>query len=409
MPKQSRLPKIPAAVLFVRSFVLLLPLTQAQAQLVVSQVYGGGGASTGSPPYRNDYIEIFNRGVTDADLTGISVQYASSSGATWSVTALSGFLAPGQYYLVQESGGTLGGPLPLPDATGTIAMSASNGKVALVQGTTALTGACPSGDAVLDLVGYGSASCFEGTAATPVLSVTTAAVRDDNGCADSNNNAVDFVAGTPLPHNTLSSTNLCGPVPIQLSSFEGSVNAVSGCIDLRWCTLTETNNYGFEVERKASPDSLFRTVPGSFVEGHGTTLEQHCYAFSDPLITPGTWFYRLRQINLDGTANYTRSVRLDLLTTIDERMIPDQFLLRQNYPNPFNPSTTIEFVLPRTSRVVLTIHDMLGREVVTLLNRELRRGDHRIVWNGTGSPSGGYVCRMIAGSFQQSRKMIFAK
>jgi hypothetical protein len=409
MPKTSWVHKIPAAVIVILPVVLVFALTKANAQLVVSQVYGGGGASTGSPPFRNDYIEIFNRGATDIELTGYSVQYASSAGATWSVTVLSGFLAPGQYYLVQESGGTAGSPLPLADVAGTIAMSASNGKIALVQGTTALTGACPTGPAVLDLVGYGSASCFEGTAPTPALSVTTAAVRNNNGCTDTNNNGMDFIAGTPSPHNTQSPTNLCGPVPIQLSSFECSVNTALRCVDLRWCTLTETNNYGFEVERKAASDSLFQTVAGSFVGGHGTTVDQHCYTFSDPMITPGTWYFRLRQIDLDGTVHHTRSVRLDVSTAVDQYVLPDRFLFKQNYPNPFNPSTTIEFVLPRTSRVVLTIHDMLGREIVTLLDRELLQGEHRVEWNSTGSPSGVYVCRMIAGSFQQSRKLVLTK
>jgi hypothetical protein len=272
-----------------------------------------------------------------------------------------------------------------------------------------LTVACPTGAAILDLVGYGSASCFEGTAATPVLSTTTAAIRNNNGCTDTDTNVVDFVLGTPSPRNTSSSTNLCGPVPIQLGSFDGSVNTSLVCIDLQWCTLTEMNNYGFEVEKRLAPDSMFQIIPGSFVAGHGTTLEQHCYSFSDSIITPGAWFYRLRQINLDGTVNHTRSLRLDVLANVHENLLPERFLLRQNYPNPFNPSTTIEFALPRTSRVVLTIHDMLGREVVTLLDRELRPGTHGIEWNPTGSASGVYVCRMIAGSFHETRKLVFAK
>ncbi|MET1023944.1 MAG: lamin tail domain-containing protein, partial [Pseudoxanthomonas sp.] len=102
----------------------------AQAQVVISQVYGGGG-NTGAP-YTNDFIELTNLGTSPVDVTGWSVQYASSAGSSWSVTALSGSIAPGKYYLVQEAAGAnMPAPLPAPDATGTIAMSATAGKVAL--------------------------------------------------------------------------------------------------------------------------------------------------------------------------------------------------------------------------------------------------------------------------------------
>ncbi|MCI0663334.1 MAG: lamin tail domain-containing protein, partial [Acidobacteria bacterium] len=135
---------------------------QAPALVVISQIYGGGGNS--GAVLTNDFIEIFNRGATPVDLTGWSVQYASSAGTTWMVTPISGTLAPGQYYLVQEaSGGTAGSALPAPDATGSINMAAGMGKVALVSTTTPVTGSgCPFGASVVDFIGYGSANCFEG-------------------------------------------------------------------------------------------------------------------------------------------------------------------------------------------------------------------------------------------------------
>ena len=115
--------------------------------VVISQVYGGGGATTGSPTFKNDYIELFNRGNAPVSLAGMSVQYASSTGNFTQATPLpSVTLQPGQYFLVQEgtAAGALGGTLPTPDASGTISMSATTGKVALVNGTTALgTTGCP--------------------------------------------------------------------------------------------------------------------------------------------------------------------------------------------------------------------------------------------------------------------------
>ena len=146
-------------------------------QVVISQVYGGGGNSGAT--YKNDFIELYNRGTSAVNLNGWSVQYSSATGTTWAATPLTNFtLAPGQYYLVQQakgSGGTV--DLPTPDAIGTLAMSGSNGKVALVSATTPLSGTCPTGTSVIDFVGYGStASCYEGSGPTACLLYTSRCV-----------------------------------------------------------------------------------------------------------------------------------------------------------------------------------------------------------------------------------------
>jgi uncharacterized protein YjdB len=183
------------------------------ANLVISQIYGAGGNAGAT--YQNDFIEIFNRGTTTVNLSGWSVQYVSATGTgTWSVTNLSGTIQPGQYYLVQESsGGAVGSPLPTPDATGTIVMAATAGKVALLNTTTALAGGCPSSANIFDLVGYGTtASCFEGSGPAPAPSATNADIRGGiagSGCTDTNNNATDFVAAPVSPHNTSSPTHSC--------------------------------------------------------------------------------------------------------------------------------------------------------------------------------------------------------
>ena len=179
-------------------------------KVVISQVYGGGNNS--GAPYRNDFIEIFNRGNTAVSLNGWSVQYASDTGTTWSVTNLTNIsLQPGQYYLLQEAGGTTNGvPLPTPDATGTIAMAAGAGKVALVKSTTALSGSCPSSATIIDLVGYGTtASCFEGAGRAPAPSNALSDQRASSGCIDAGNNNTDFAAAAPNPRNTSSPTNTC--------------------------------------------------------------------------------------------------------------------------------------------------------------------------------------------------------
>ncbi|TFW18992.1 ExeM/NucH family extracellular endonuclease [Duganella callida] len=187
---------------------LSVPAFAADSALVISQVYGGGG--NGGAKYTNDFIELFNRGGSVVDLNGLSVQYASAAGSSWQVTKLGNVkLQPGQYYLVQEAVGAGGtDPLPTADASGTIAMSATAGKVALVNGTGALSGTAPTAG-VLDFIGFGGANFAEGTA-TPVLSNTTGALRANGGCTDSDNNASDFSIVTPAPRNSASALNVCG-------------------------------------------------------------------------------------------------------------------------------------------------------------------------------------------------------
>jgi len=183
--------------------------TSAFAGVVISQVYGGGG-NAGSV-YKNDFIELFNNGASPVSVAGWSVQYAAATGTTWQVTNLTGSIAAGQYYLVQEAvgaGGTTN--LPTPDATGAIPMSGTAGKVALVNVTTALTGACPAGASIVDFVGFGAtANCFEGAGPTPAPSNSNSVFRAANGCTDTNVNSADFSAALAAPRNTASPTNSC--------------------------------------------------------------------------------------------------------------------------------------------------------------------------------------------------------
>lgn len=192
-------------------FLSMLSPNNGFGAIVISQIYGGGG-NTGAT-YQNDFIELFNAGNTAQSLNGWSVQYASSTGTTWNnLTILPNTtLQPGQYFLIQEaSNAAVGSALPSPDVTtGNIAMAAANGKLILVNGTTALSGACPT-IGVLDGVGYGTANCFEGMAAAGALSATTAAIRNGAGCNDSNDNSIDFTVATPTPRNTATTLRVCG-------------------------------------------------------------------------------------------------------------------------------------------------------------------------------------------------------
>ncbi|MFB7469644.1 lamin tail domain-containing protein [Kitasatospora sp. NPDC056184] len=188
--------------------LIALPAGTAHAvspDIVISQVYGGGGNS--GAPYANDFIELYNRGTAPVTVTGWTVQYASAAGSSWAKTTLSGTIAPGKYYLVQEAAGAgTGAALPTPDATGTIALGANAGKVALVTNSTALTCStgCATQPGVKDFVGYGTtASSAEGSP-TGNLANTTAALRAGGGATDTDNNAADFAVTAPTPRNSSS-------------------------------------------------------------------------------------------------------------------------------------------------------------------------------------------------------------
>ncbi|HKG45457.1 MAG TPA: lamin tail domain-containing protein [Pyrinomonadaceae bacterium] len=198
----------------------------APGDVVISQVYGGGGNA--GAPLQSDFIELFNQGVTPVNLSGWSVQYQSAAGTgAWQVTPLTGTIAPGGYYLVKEADGTgcsglpCGVALPAADATGTIAMAAGAGKVALSSSATPLSGSCVS--CMVDLVGYGStASCFEGAGPTGATSNTTGALRKRGGCFDSDNNNIDFSVSAPSPRNTASPANSCTAISLNIHDIQGS-------------------------------------------------------------------------------------------------------------------------------------------------------------------------------------------
>ncbi|WP_155357339.1 ExeM/NucH family extracellular endonuclease [Acrocarpospora macrocephala] len=197
------------------------PAAAAPGTVVISQVYGGGGNS--GAPLSNDYVEVFNRSGAPVSLAGWSVQYTSATGTGnfgSNKTNLTGTVAPGQYHLIQlQAGTTPSGSLPTPDDIGTINMSGTAGKVALVHSTDGLacngsTVVCTPEQLALvaDLVGFGTANFFEGSAAAPTLSNTTAAFRKSAGCADTDDNAADFEAGAPAPRNSATAAAPCGGV-----------------------------------------------------------------------------------------------------------------------------------------------------------------------------------------------------
>jgi hypothetical protein len=198
--------------------------------------------------------------------------------------------------------------------------------------------------------------------------------------------------------------NLDAPLPIQLKSFSASL-LTSGQVRLDWTTLSETNNYGFEVEKSTARESGFRKI-SPLIPGHQTTVTPNSYAYLDDSNTPGR-FYRLKQIDLDHSARFSEAIEVGATDVAGE--LPLRFDLGQNYPNPFNPATRIDFALKRSEFVTLKVYDFLGREVAVLVNEIRPAGAYSVPFFANGLASGVYVYRLQAGTLSLSRTMTVIK
>ncbi len=190
-------------------------------------------------------------------------------------------------------------------------------------------------------------------------------------------------------------------IPVELTSFAANVNENN--VTLNWTTATEINNQGFDVERNSG--NGFEKI--GFVAGFGTSTEIHSYSYSDNSLQEGTYTYRLKQVDYDGTFEYSDVVEVDVLA-------PDVFALEQNYPNPFNPSTKINFSLAVDSKVSLKVFDVLGQEVATLISSDLVAGSHNVDFSAASMNSGVYFYRIEATgidgtNFTSIKKMILMK
>jgi hypothetical protein len=190
-------------------------------------------------------------------------------------------------------------------------------------------------------------------------------------------------------------------IPVELISFAGITSGNN--IQLNWCTATELNNAGFEIYRR-NPSSDWIKI--GFVEGNGTSTELNEYNFTDNNVTSGKYVYRLKQIDFDGTFEYSNLVEVEIST-------PTKFSLEQNYPNPFNPSTRIEYQVSGISHVTLKIYDVLGNEIATLVNEEKPAGTYEVEFNSASSnvhpASGIYFYQLKAGDYLNTKKMILMK
>jgi len=190
-------------------------------------------------------------------------------------------------------------------------------------------------------------------------------------------------------------------LPIELKSF--TAQASGNSVNLNWSTATEVNNLGFEVQKKVADEFLAI----GFINGKGTTTEIQNYSFTDNDLQNGSYTYRLKQVDLTGSFEYSNEVNVEVTG-------PQYFALNQNYPNPFNPSTKIDFSLAVDSKIILKVFNMLGEEVTTLINGNMTSGNHYINFDGINLNSGVYLYKLEAvgidgSSFTSVKKMTLIK
>ncbi|MEN8192971.1 MAG: T9SS type A sorting domain-containing protein [Bacteroidota bacterium] len=188
-------------------------------------------------------------------------------------------------------------------------------------------------------------------------------------------------------------------VPVELTSF--TATKMTNGVMLNWQTATEVNNYGFEVQRSEGRDQKSEWKEIGFVEGHGNSNSPKEYSFVDKSPIGGNILYRLKQIDTDGTFEYS--------DTVEVKIEIDKIELYQNHPNPFNPSTVISFSLPEFSHVNLSIYNAIGQKVAMLLNQQLDAGYHSIDFDASALSTGFYFYRIETHNYSRTMKMMLVK
>jgi hypothetical protein len=190
-------------------------------------------------------------------------------------------------------------------------------------------------------------------------------------------------------------------LPIQMASFAANV-VRNNDVEVAWKTVSETNNYGFEIYRKRGDAGDWTNI--GFVEGHGTTLAAQSYSYLDRSLSFGKYYYQIRQIDLDGTSETFP------LMEVTVGVAPEKIVLAQNYPNPFNPSTLIEFVVPMSGHATMTVYNVLGQEVATLFEGNAEAGRINTArFNASDLPSGLYFYTLRSAGQTETRRMLLTK
>ena len=391
----------------------VLYLTSSYSQVWINEIsYQMTGADN------DDFIEIVAPVNTDMSTYGIllangngnvSYNYVQLSGTVSNTNSNNGF---GFFILLTNQSGDVVVPVSVTSQSsgfGSIQNGSPDG-VLLLNHTTAATihgiWYAESSTAPTEITRNGTGSP-PGTGPYSMIDVDVTSLGDLGNTASKGSISMSgtgnsgtwevTLSGTPGDLNTNQSN-----LPVELSSFSAVI--VNSGIKLNWRTETEVNNYGFDVERQVG--SRQSTVGNwemiGFVEGHGNSNSPKEYSFIDDNILSGKYAYRLKQIDNDGTYEFSKVIEID----VDA---PLGYELSQNYPNPFNPTTTIKFSLPEAANVKLSLYNIIGETVALLVNEFKEAGVHTINFNASDLNSGIYFYKLEADNFVKIRKMSLIK
>jgi len=195
-------------------------------------------------------------------------------------------------------------------------------------------------------------------------------------------------------------TSQPGALPVELTSF--TANLIGSNVELHWITETEVNNYGFEIERASLDSHIINWLKVGFVQGYGNSNSPKEYSYSDTIKRGMKYQYRLKQIDNDGKYSFSSivSVKFESL---------NNYTLNQNYPNPFNPSTIITYTIPVSSKVTLTVYDLKGQLITTIVNEFQEAGNYSVYFNASGFSSGIYFYKIQSNNFVKANKMLLLK
>lgn len=332
----------------------------------------------------NDFIEIVaNQNIPDPQNYRVTV-YDKATGKQSTVVTLDQFTSGATMDSFVVYTMSFGGDV-LPDTAGGIAISYNGSPIPGL------------------FISYGGAF-------TALDGDWTGLTSTDVGITPTPGNSIALMgSGTQFSSFTWTSSDSPSPgsfnpeqsIPVELTSFVASIEKEG--ISLSWTTATEINNSGFEVERAVENDNkVLRFEKIGFVEGAGTTTEIREYSYLDKSAPAAKLKYRLKQVDYDGSYEYSNVIEVDLSTNLT-------FELAQNYPNPFNPVTIITYTIPYNAKVQLAVYDVLGQRVAFLVNENLERGVHKVEFNGTDLNSGIYFYQLVVGNNVTTRKMMLLK
>ena len=301
--------------IFFVAFMLLTAQAQAQVNHVVIAALYGGGSNAGAL-YTNDFIELFNPTGKPISLANYSVQYSSATSYSWQAQPINNTIPAGGFLLIQLAGnGTVGVPLPTADVIGSMNLSATTGKVALVDSINTLFGTGVGDTTVIDLVGYGpTASGFE---TNPASSLTSkkCLVRIGNGCTNTGDNSSDFVASNSfVPQNAVSPVSLCGGLPVTLLYFKAML--VNSEVVLGWKTGSETNFNRFIVEK--SNNAIGFSAVASIVADKSDGSN---YSYTDACPSISKEYYRLKLVDNDARYSYSALVSVDANSSVINKIV----------------------------------------------------------------------------------------